>query len=56
MGVKTGVTPSAGPCLAANLKTLDNTKNIIVVLLKTSGLEERFTEATHLYEYVKRKL
>lgn len=53
IGVKTGVTPTAGPCFAGNF--LVNNRNIIIVLFKTSGLEERFSEAIYLLENIKLK-
>jgi len=52
--VKTGVTPTAGPCFAGYF--LNENRGIIIVLFKSSGLEERFTEAHCLLESIKTKL
>ena len=51
VGVKTGVTPTAGPCFAGMFQL--EGKNITIVLFKTSGLDERFTEAAFLLESVR---
>ena len=52
--MKTGVTPTAGPCFAGNF-IVDNI-SVIIVLFKTSSLGERFSEATYLLENIKLKL
>ena len=51
--MKTGVTPAAGPCMSVAFE--NGGKITLVILLKSSDVEQRFNEAVHLYEYVKRK-
>ena len=53
IGVKTGVTPSAGPCMAVGFE--NNSRITLVILLRSQNMEQRFNEAVHLYEYVKRR-
>jgi D-alanyl-D-alanine carboxypeptidase (penicillin-binding protein 5/6) len=49
-GIKTGVTEYAGPCLAT-LKQIDN-KQIVVVLLKASSMDNRFKDAYSITDWV----
>lgn len=45
-GLKTGVTPSAGPCLAASIKK--NEFNLIIVILSSKSMEQRWVEVQKL--------
>ena len=45
-GIKTGITPNAGPCLSSMLK--DENASVIVTLLNCKSIEHRFTEAEKL--------
>lgn len=49
-GIKTGITPSAGPCLAASFEYEEN-ENVIIVLLNSKSPEIRWHECTRLKEY-----
>ena len=42
IGIKTGVTATAGPCLASYLKILD--RNFIIVVLNSKKLSSRFSD------------
>lgn len=42
-GIKTGVTPSAGPCLAASVS------GIIIILLGCKSMEHRWEECREIY-------
>jgi len=46
IGVKTGVTVTAGPCLASCYESGD--KKFIVVLLRTNKLSRRFKETRYI--------
>lgn len=46
-GVKTGITPTAGPCLASCYQ-LNDSEQIYIVLLKTKSLSHRFDESKRL--------
>lgn len=48
IGVKTGVTHTAGPCLIACCKTETKHQRLIIVLLGCNSLEQRWTEASLL--------
>lgn len=52
-GLKTGITPWAGACLAAVFNIIKQ-QNIIVVVLKSATKEERFSDADKLYLNYKR--
>jgi serine-type D-Ala-D-Ala carboxypeptidase (penicillin-binding protein 5/6) len=45
-GIKTGVTPNAGPCLSSMLR--DENAAVIITLLNCKSLDHRFTEAERL--------
>lgn len=45
--MKTGVTPSAGPCLSSMFQ-LNETEFLIIVVLKVSKMELRFKESLNL--------
>ena len=47
-GIKTGVTGTAGPCMAASF--MRNGKEFIVVILKTTCVNSRFSEVKMLFE------
>lgn len=53
-GVKTGVTATAGPCLATLYRTQG--RSFIVVLLRTNKLSRRFKETRLLLSLCLRKL
>jgi D-alanyl-D-alanine carboxypeptidase len=50
IGAKTGVTPSAGPCLSA-AKVL-NKVTYVVILIKSSSMEARWEEAPQLMDWI----
>jgi D-alanyl-D-alanine carboxypeptidase len=52
-GIKTGVTPNAGPCLAASLcRTLSGKRyEFLVVLLASESMEARWKEVRELVEW-----
>ena len=55
-GVKTGVTPNAGPCLSAlyRLERYDGQEQqIVVVVLKCEGIEDRFADVRKIVEWCK---
>ena len=54
-GVKTGITPTAGPCLASSLRRSKD-RHLICVLLNASDLDTRFSESRRLMEYGERKM
>ena len=43
VGVKTGITPAAGPCLVS-MFDLTPRESIVIVLLKVKSMERRFEE------------
>ncbi len=51
-GIKTGETPSAGLCLAASFKTANH--HLIIVILKTNSIEDRFSETLNIYNWINR--
>ena len=53
-GVKTGVTPNAGPCLAASTKRTVNDKqfNILVILLCSKSMDIRWKEVKQISNWV----
>ncbi|KAL4454327.1 hypothetical protein ABPG74_012284 [Tetrahymena malaccensis] len=54
LGLKTGITPSAGPCLASwyNHENI----NLIIILLGAKSLEERWVETVQLLEWAKKQM
>ena len=48
-GIKTGITPSAGPCLASNYK--DEHVNLIIIILSTKVPENRWKETIKLKDW-----
>ena len=55
IGVKTGVTPTAGPCLSVCYR-LEGKKTIVIVMLGCASLERRWTEAVLLANWAKERL
>ncbi|KRX07063.1 Beta-lactamase/transpeptidase-like protein [Pseudocohnilembus persalinus] len=53
IGTKTGITPWAGACMATQFKI--NGINLIIVLLKASYIDYRFTESIKLLKHVLQK-
>lgn len=49
LGGKTGVTPTAGPCLAT-LFRVNSFRTFAIVLLNSPSLEERFTETLAIFD------
>jgi D-alanyl-D-alanine carboxypeptidase len=47
-GIKTGVTPAAGPCLAALFE--QGQQAVITIILKTTSMAQRFDDTEHLVE------
>lgn len=47
IGVKTGITTTAGPCLASYFQK--NGRKIVIVIFKTQNIEDRFRETWILY-------
>ena len=50
-GIKTGVTPTAGPCLAVTFKSRCNQFEFIVVVLNCKSREARFVEIPKLINW-----
>lgn len=56
-GVKTGVTETAGPCLATSFKYLKHTdqpRRLVCVLLNCKSMDERWVETKSLINWAKR--
>ena len=49
IGVKTGVTPGAGPCLSSAYRI--GSRELVVVLLNCSNLDARYNDAELLYKW-----
>jgi D-alanyl-D-alanine carboxypeptidase len=50
-GIKTGITPTAGPCLSVHYKSRDGRFDFILVILNSQTREARFTEIPKLVEW-----
>lgn len=50
-GVKTGITPHAGPCLSVHYKSKDAAFDFILVILNAKTKEARYTEVPRLIEW-----
>jgi D-alanyl-D-alanine carboxypeptidase len=52
-GIKTGITPNAGPCLSASVKkTIDGKEyEFVMILLKSFSMETRWKEVEGLAEW-----
>ena len=55
-GIKTGVTPSAGPCLSVCFKSKDGSFDFIVVVLNCVSREARFVEIPKLINWAMAKI
>ena len=55
-GVKTGVTPTAGPCLSVCFKSQDGVFDLIVLVLNCKTREARFTEIPKLISWATTKI
>jgi len=55
-GIKTGVTPTAGPCLSVCFKSANGLFDFIVVVLNCSSREARFTEIPKLINWAMAKI
>ena len=55
VGVKTGITPAAGPCLSACFQK-QNEVPLIVVLLNSRSMEARWNEVPKLVQWALTKL
>lgn len=55
-GIKTGVTPTAGPCLSVCFKSKDGLFDFIVVVLNCSSREARFVEIPKLINWAMAKI
>ena len=53
-GLKTGITPTAGPCLAASLYKDDF--KLIVVILNAKSMEQRWVEVQKLVTWAMNKI
>ena len=53
-GIKTGITSAAGPCLASFFSKKG--RNIIIVIFKTSCIQDRFRETWKIYNWICDKL
>ena len=54
LGIKTGITPTAGPCFSAYFKT--NDRGFVIVVFKTEKTSDRFIECKKLFDYLCVKL
>ncbi len=48
-GIKTGITPAAGPCLATSYQVKDT--HLIVILLDSKTMDHRWSETTKLVNW-----
>lgn len=59
-GVKTGITPNAGPCLSAYYKFwneyLKEDMGLVVVVLNCENVEDRFYESKRIAEWCKKEI
>ena len=51
LGVKTGITPGAGPCLSTAYRIMG--RELIVVVLNSQSLEHRYTDCENVYKYTR---
>jgi len=52
IGIKTGITATAGPCMAASFQK--DEFNVIIVILNAKNKTKRFQEVESLYEWAKK--
>lgn len=55
-GVKTGITPTAGPCLSVSYRSKCGVFDFIVVILNSKTREARFQEIPKLVEWATQKI
>ena len=55
VGVKTGVTPAAGPCLSSMFQ-FSPEESFVVIILKTTSCENRFRQTLNLLKTVFQKM
>lgn len=53
-GIKTGITPTAGPCMAASFQR--EGFNVIIVILNAKSKSKRFQEVKNLYEWAEKQI
>lgn len=53
MGIKTGVTSTAGPCLASYVKI--NNRHFVIIVLNCKKLSQRFADTEQLRIWVSNK-
>ena len=53
-GLKTGITPTAGPCLSASIKKEEF--KLVVVILNSKSMEHRWIEAPKLIDWTIAKI
>lgn len=51
LGGKTGVTMTAGPCLATAYSIPNSKEAVVIVLLKCASMEDRFSETRELFDW-----
>lgn len=54
LGVKTGITPGAGPCLSAAYRV--GTRELVVVVLGCRDRDARFEDAEKVYRWCRKTL
>ena len=54
IGVKTGITPGAGPCLSTAYRVMG--RELIIVLLNSKSLEDRYVDAEKIFKYTRNML
>jgi D-alanyl-D-alanine carboxypeptidase len=52
--VKTGITPTAGPCLSSAYKVLN--REVIVVVLNSASIDDRYEDARNIYKWCRRNM
>jgi len=54
IGAKTGITPSAGPCLSSVYRIMN--REIVVIVLNSSSIDDRYDDAEKLYKWCRRNM
>ena len=54
IGVKTGITPNAGPCLSSAYKILG--RELVVIVLNCPSVDERYQDAENLFKHSRKKV
>ena len=54
-GIKTGITPNAGPCLAASCQKVISGRQyeFLIILLSSESMEARWSEVRSLMEWIR---